>query len=195
MSMDLKPLYLHQLLALLPPGAAWPRDPGTVRHGQLSAIARSLATVHARADQLLEEADPRSAAELLIDWERVAGLPDPCTGPAETTAERRDRVVARLTARGGQSRVYFIGVAAALGYAVTIEEFPTACCEDPSDVGLNPWPWPRTWMVHAPAETVRELPADGASDEPLRTWGNQALECALHRHQPAHTNLLIAYGD
>lgn len=186
--------YLQQLIASAPPGIGTPVA-GSQRWLMWHALARSLARVDRRVDDLLAEADPRTTTEMLADWERVAGLPDACTGQAETTAERRDRVVARLTARGGQSAAYFIQVAAALGYDITIEEFPTLTCEDPCDGGLNPWPWPYTWMVHAPAETIREMPCDGASDEPLRTWGNQALECLLNRNKPAHTNLIIAYGS
>ncbi|MEW5727711.1 MAG: putative phage tail protein [Pseudomonadota bacterium] len=187
--------YLSQLMALLPPGAAWPRDPDTLRARLLGAVAEQLAGAHNRLLDLIEEADPRTTQELLTDWERVCGLPDACTGQAETTSERRDRVVARMTARGGQSPAYFTALAAALGYQVTIEECWPLACDDASDGCLNPWPWPLTWFVHAPESTVRLMTCDGAADEPLADWGNQALECTIRRWAPAHTTPIFAYGD
>lgn len=186
--------YTQLLIAALPPGITVPAA-GSLKWKLLHGIARSLARVDGRVDDLLAESLPRQTSEMVTDWERVAGLPDLCAGQPETLAERRDQIVARLTATGGQSAAYFIGVAAELGYAVTIEEHFTLTCADPCDGGLNPWPWPRTWTAHAPAQTIRELPCDGASDEPLRTWGNHPLECALSRWKPAHTNVLFAYGD
>lgn len=70
--------YLAQLAALLPPGAALPREPDSVLMRLLSAPAAELARVEARAAALLDEADPRVAADLFEAWERVAGLPDDC---------------------------------------------------------------------------------------------------------------------
>lgn len=187
--------YIAQAQRLLPAGPIWPRHPEAVLTRLLAGFADFLAVVDADARTFIEEADPRTTQAFLEDWEKETGLPDICSGLAETMAERRDQVVARLVARGGQSAAYFIEVAAALGYAVTIEEHFTLTCADPCDGCLNPWPWPRTWTVHAPAETIRDLSCNGASDEPLRTWGNQPLECALSRWSPAHTNVLFAYGD
>ncbi len=187
--------YLAQQQQLLPAGDAWPRDKDATLTKLLRAFADGWAAIHQRVLDLLRERDPRTAAELLADWETECGLPDPCTGQSESTDERRARVHARLTARGGQSRGYFKRLAQALGYDVTIEEFRVLTCEDPSDGGLNPFPWPRAWVVHAGAQLVRELACDGTCAEPLRTWGDQALECTIRRYAPAHTTVHFAYGD
>jgi len=188
--------YRDQLVALLPPGAAWITEPGSTRWQLLTALAAELARIDARAADLREEADPRDTAELLPDWERVAGLPDPCAGQASTLAERRQRLVRALTARGGQSRAYFIGVAAKLGFAVTIEEFRPFLCTSDCDDALNPAAagWPFVWRVRAPAETVRPFTANSGCNEPLNAWGNQILECVIGRLKPAHTTVFFAYG-
>jgi uncharacterized protein YmfQ (DUF2313 family) len=188
--------YRDQLISLQPPGAAWTTEPGSTRWNMLTALAVEVARIDLRAAELREEADPRTTVEMLPDWERVAGLPDPCAGQAQTLAERRQRLVAKLAARGGQSRAYFIGVAAQLGYTVTIEEFPQFTCTSRCNEALNPASvrWQYAWRVRAPANTVRVMTCQSGCDEPLATWGNQILECVLGRLKPGQTTLIFAYG-
>lgn len=188
--------YTAQLQALLPRGRAWPRQPGAVLTRLLAGLAGALARTHNRALDLLDEADPRTTVELLADWERVAGLPDSCLPATGTVQERRDALVARLTARGGQSRRFFIDLAAALGFTVTITEFrPFRAGAAAAGDALTNGDWVFTWRVEAPATTVREFRAgSSAAGEPLRIWGNALLECALGRVKPAHTIVLFGYG-
>ncbi len=188
--------YLYQLQALLPPGKAWSRDPDAVLSKLLLAMGDGLARAARRAEDLLEEIDPRTTVELLPDWERVAGLPDPCAGPSPTLATRQAILTAKLISRGGQSRAYLIGVAAALGYTITIEEFRLLTCQSACDAALNTNPWRFAWRVHAPAVTVKNMTCQSGCDEPLRSWGNAVLECTLNRLKPAHTHIIFAYdGD
>ncbi len=107
----------------MPPGAAWPRAAAAMLTRLLDALAAEFHRADARAANLVEEADPRTAHELLADWERMAGLPDECYPEANTLERRRRALVSRLTRPGGQSRRYFIGLAAALGYGVAVTEF------------------------------------------------------------------------
>jgi uncharacterized protein YmfQ (DUF2313 family) len=160
----------------------------------LTALAVEFARIDMRAAELREEADPRTTVEMLPDWERVAGLPDPCAGQAQTLAERRQRLVAKLAARGGQSIAYFVGIAAQLGYTVTIEEFRVFTCVSRCIDALNPPPWQHAWRVRAPTNTVRTMTAESGCDEPLASWGNQILECVIGRLKPAHTHVIFAYG-
>lgn len=187
--------YTEQLQALMPTGPAWPRDPDAGLTKLLGVIGSELAAVDGRARQVIEEADPRKALEMLGDWERVAGLPDPCAGLDQTLAGRRERLVQKLTTRGGQSRAYFIQLAAALGYAVTITEFRPFTCNSYCDDGLDPDPWRFVWRVNAPAITIRDMTCNSGCDEPIRAWGNEVLECAITRHKPAHTNVIFGYGS
>jgi len=115
--------YRQQLMALLPPSDVLDISDGSQLHSLLDAMAAELARVDGRVDDVLRETDPRSASELLSDWETELGLPSACAPLATSLGERRDAAHTKLTERGGQSRQYFIDLAAKLGFAVTITEF------------------------------------------------------------------------
>lgn len=186
--------YLRQLQALLPPGRAWPRDEEATLTRLLRAAADGLARIDARASGPLREADPRAAAELLPDWERVLGLPDTCTPAGASLAQRRAAAHAKLTDRGGQSRAYFIALAGRLGFDIGITEFsPFTCQSACADPATSPT-WRFAWRVEAPETTVLDMTCRASCNDPLRTWGNARLECEIRRRQPAHTHLLFAYG-
>ncbi|WP_251976707.1 YmfQ family protein [Salinicola avicenniae] len=190
--------YREQLAALLPQGAVWPRDGDARLSTLLVALAQEFARVDRRADDVIRESDPRRALELLEDWERNYGLPEPCVANLEQTLqERRDALVSKMTTTGGQSRRYFIDICAALGYDVTIEEFrPFRVGQSCVGDDLTNGPWQFTWRVRAPAVTVRTFKAGrSAVGEPLRKWGNELLECKVSRLAPAHTIVQFAYGD
>lgn len=185
--------YLKQLQALLPQGPAWSREPDAVLTKLLTAFAEEFARVDGRIDGLLNEADPRTTSELLEDWERVAGLPDLCTGIPETIAQRRELLVAKLTNTGGQSRQFFIDLAAKLGYDITITEFKRFRVTSRVNEQLTNADWSYAWRVNAQQDTVRTFRVNGRVSEPLATWGNQPLECMITRLKPAHTHVQFAY--
>lgn len=190
--------YREQLKALLPPGQAFPRDPGTTLHDLLDGMSIELSRVDGRANVLPQEANPATAAELLPDWERVAGLPDKCSGVLEETLQgRRNALLTKLTSTGGQSADYFIELAASLGYTVTIEVFrPFRVGRSRVGDSLTNGPWAFTWLVRAPEVSVTSFRVGrSAVGERLRTWGNDTLECKLNQLKPAHTIALFAYGD
>lgn len=85
--------YARMLKALLPPGQLR-LDEDAVLSGAVEGAAEELARISQRAADLLEESDPRTATELLPDYERVLKLPS--TGTLE---ERRARVVSWLLRR------------------------------------------------------------------------------------------------
>lgn len=193
--------YLVHLQALLPAGPAWPREPEAVLTKMLLAQADGLARVHNRTADLIEEADPRTAYELLSDWERVAGLPDPCSaGIATTLQERRAALVTRLTATGGQSVAYFTGLANTLGYDVTIAEFrPFECGQSQCADHLNGGHECRhDWLVtvHGPRITLFRCGESECGDLLGKITRAEDLECLLHRLKPGHTTLHVFYeGD
>lgn len=186
--------YARQLQQLLPPGAAWNLEPGSRLSRLLRAIAEELARLDGRGETLLNEADPRTIDEMLVDWERALGLPDPCVGAGQTLAQRRAAVVARYTSVGGQAPAYYIAVALALGYTVTIKEFNPYDVDDDVESPLYGDDWAYAWEVNAPLHTVGEFSVDDPCEEPLAWWSNAALECVLNRLKPAHTILLFTYG-
>ncbi|NKE43589.1 DUF2313 domain-containing protein [Roseomonas frigidaquae] len=181
--------------ALMPTGPVWPRETGATQTRILAGVAATAARLRARARALLDDAFPASAFYLLPEWEEALGLPDACSGAAPTLQGRRDQVVARLTARGGQSRAYFIGVAAALGFPVTIREFaPFRIGGSVVGAPLLGDDWAFAWEISAPEQVIRAFElGTSVVGEPLRSWGNGALECVLRRLAPAHTILIFAY--
>jgi len=189
--------YASLLKNLLPPGVAFPREPGTDLERVLLGCAVEFSRIEARADQLAIDVNPQDTTELLSDWERAAGLPDKCSGVLETTIQgRRNALVAKLSSTGGQSIEYFISVAEALGYTITITTF------DPFRVGvssvgqaLTNGAWQYAWQISAPETTVVSFRVGmSAVGEALRSWGNDALECKIRQLAPAHTVPIFSYG-
>lgn len=85
--------YARMLSELLPPGRLWSLVSSTL-HNVLLASADELERIDGRAADMIEEADPSTATELLAEYERELGLDE-----AATDAERRARIVSRLVAR------------------------------------------------------------------------------------------------
>lgn len=167
--------YRDQLAQLLPKGKLWER----VLEGRLGqvlhALADEFARVHDRAQDVLEEADPRTADELLEGWERVAGLDG-----KGTDDERRAVLWAHLTARGGQSSTYYIGLASNLGVEVTIETVtPFRCDRSTVETPLYDDEWAFVWWVTGPAATSATVQAQ--------------VEALFQLHRPAHTIVHFAW--
>lgn len=189
--------YLRQLQALLPPGPAWPADDEATLTKLLAALSKELARVDGRAWQLIEEADPRTTAELFLDWERVAGLPDACVlafDDAQTVDQRRAALVGKLSTLGGQSPAYFIGLAAAIGYAVSITEYRAHTVNDDVEFPLFGEAWNFAWQVSAALNTVTDITVESTVEDPIAAWGNALLECVINRLKPAHTIAIFSYA-
>lgn len=188
--------YNEQIEQLLPQGQAWPREAGTTMRQLTRALAEEFARIDARGQDMLREALPQTTLELLAEWERVAGLPDPCVTTSQTIQERRNALLARLSSSGGQSRAFFIALAEYLGFTVTITEFRPfragiSCAGDPA----CDTEWTFVWRINAPETTVTYFRAgQSAAGEPLRKWGNELLECVMSRVKPAHTHLIFGYS-
>ncbi|HIG8794094.1 TPA: YmfQ family protein [Raoultella terrigena] len=187
--------YRQALQALIPTGRAWPRDPDTVQ----AAVLMSLAASFQRSDNdglgILSGAFPQTATIMLPEWEKALGLPDDCSiGEVDTIAKRQNAIVSKFISTGGQSKSYFIGIAKALGYNITIKEYRQArsglsVCGD----GLNGDDWPFVWLVEG-EETNISYARVGLSycGDPLRSWGNRQLECRLSALSPSYT--LVKFG-
>jgi len=121
--------YAYAFMNLLPQGQAWPKEPGSTLERSVNGLSQYWGTVDARAADLLErESDPRTTIELLPDWERAWGLPDPCMKTPQTISERQRALVQRITLLGAQSRAWFIDVATWSGQHITIDEFSPWIC-------------------------------------------------------------------
>lgn len=190
--------YARMLKQLLPPGAIWKLESDTLTSNQLMAIADELARVDARGGNLIDEWDPRTALELLAEWENALGLPDDCLDAVPVTiAERRLAVVQKLASRGGQSRAFYVELAALAGFAVTIEEFSAQVLRSGFRCGsrLYGTDWAYAWRVTSDSgeAPVRFRVGVSRTGDRLVTGGSE-IECIIRRAAPAHTIVLFSYA-
>lgn len=204
--------YAEAFAGLLPSGAAWPRDPASVLMRLLRGQAEIWGSVDSRAADLLErETDPRSAADLLSEWERAFGLPDPCVQEPLTIEERRIVIVQRMTTEGGQSRAFFYAVAAKLGYVIRIKErapfmagVSRAGDTRASALAGEAYRWevgpPEirfSWTVVVSGLRLAWFRAGSGQagvDPHLRISLASDLECLIRRWKPAHTEIVFDYS-
>ena len=188
--------YFAMIVELLPKGPAWTHEEGGILWAIVDTWAEELARVHARIDALIEESDPRTTYELITDWERVCGLPD-CPLAGQSLAERRAAIVNKLTTVGGQSRAYFIAVAASLGYTVTIDEFyPFIAGIGRAGDAVYDVEAMYMWRVNVPDKTLFYFHAglSTAGDRLLWWYPDECLENTIRRLAPAHTYVIFNYS-
>lgn len=193
--------YADQMRALLPRGRAWLAEQGSVLAGLFSGIAEEFARIDARLGQLLDEADPSTALELLTEWERMAGLPDACLPVTGSITERQRRVARKIAAQGGQSRAFLIDQAAMLGLAVEIEEFRPLASGFRSGSPCYGVDWRFAFRVRVlpfSAETGLRIMTDrfhsgSRSGDRLRSFSVSELECVIRRAAPAHVAVMFSY--
>jgi uncharacterized protein YmfQ (DUF2313 family) len=204
--------YGQQFALLFPTGPAWPTAEESVFQRTIRGIAAIFGLVAQRADDLLVvESDPRSTIELLEDWERAFGLPDPCAAEPLTIADRQRTLVNRITAEGGQSVAFFKAVAAALGYTIAVHEFSPFMCgvsrvgdtrsvDEPDDGHrweVGPQSMRFYWTVKLSATRLswfRVASGQVGVDPHLRIALATDLECVIRRWKPAHTEVLFDYS-
>lgn len=208
--------YAAALISLLPTGPAWPRDPGSILVAALTGLAEYWGFVDSRAADLLErESDPRLTVELLPDWERAWGLPDPCISTPQTIAARQKMLVLWMTMIGGQSRAFFTSIAAWLGYTITITEFAPFMVgvSRVGDTGLDnvkvgglvtdprweigPPEMRFYWTVHVGGISLQWFRCGSGQtgvDPHLRIGVPLDLECIFNRWKPAQTQIVFDFS-
>lgn len=171
----------EQLKRLLPPGSALRRDPDSNTHKLMLALADELARVDGRRNDAAEEMFASTVDELLPEWEKEYGLPDPCVEAAQTIPERIAALIGKVTGVGGQTPQFYIDLAGRLGINITIDELSGF------QLGINGMgdplggaEWNHTWQVTAQANTS--------------TAQRQQLECLFERLKPAHTRVIFEYS-
>lgn len=191
--------YQDAMLQLLPPGAAWSRDPASVMGRMMLALGDEFARLDARIAALIDEADPRTTLELLVDWERVAGLPDACAGAPDAIGERRLALVNKLAARGEQSITYFTGIASRLGYYVEIIETNAIKAGFRAGSRCTGDAWRFAWIVHVVVSSAEyrqsyaQFRVGSHAGDRLRGFSALSLECLIRRAKPAHSEVIFRY--
>jgi len=189
--------YRAQLQALLPTGPAWPRAEEAALTRLLDGWAEEFARVEARVDQLLDEYDPRTAYELLPEWEIALGLPDPCTAASTTIAARQLACWRKLAYQAGQTPAFYTALAASIGFEIEIHEFdPNVDDYDASlaaEVAAGRWRY--VWRVHVLNGGVFNYMVAGDPAGTALLDGDAALdlECIITAARPAHTLVIFSY--
>jgi len=182
------------LLGLLPPVSYAPQAPGI--RASCAADGLALDRAHADAEKALGPLTPFRALAWLEDYERVYGLPGPCTRPGLTLGERISALAIALQERGGISRAYFQRLAKVLGYEVGVREHKPFRAGSRAGEPLTNGDWRYAWTVQAPAQTTHHFRAGRSrAGEQLSRWGDELLECLIRSRKPSHTIVHFAYGE
>ncbi|HEX9842408.1 MAG TPA: putative phage tail protein [bacterium] len=187
--------YLSQLKALLPLGAALRAPAGSWLEALLAAWAEEFARVEAAGERLVAEADPRTAAELLPEWNRALGLPDGCTPAIQTLQEERETITARYAEEGDVTADGWIARALALGHSITLEEGrPSRCGVMQCGDELRPETAVFELRITAPTALTHPFEAGAAqAGDPLGAFDTDRLQCELRRIRQAHTALTFIF--
>jgi uncharacterized protein YmfQ (DUF2313 family) len=165
-----------------------------VSDADIALEGQVLDDVEAQAKELLGEMFPDRSVRCLTDWERVCAL---VPAADATLQSRRDNVVRKLRERGGLSRKYFIALAVAMGYTITIDEL------QPFMAG-----WSRAgdplyeeevrfiWRVRVSGQALYYFRAGlSTAGERLLWWPSvTALEDLFNSLKPAHTYIIFDYS-
>ena len=183
--------YAAHLSALLPPGAAWARAPGSVLQRLLAGLAAGFARLDAAASALPADANPTTSYWLLPDWERAVGLPDACTGVGSTVPGRRAAVLQKLVTPETAHISEFRRVAGYHGVTLRITELDQARAEAIQDLDTANGRWRYVMWISIPTSAnVRYFTTLSDVLTPLAGWdgvpGHAELECRLREMAPAH---------
>jgi len=166
--------YKHALYALLPSGPIWPSQAGEqpVWDDLIDSIAPEFQRVDARGEDLIQEAIPQADGstypdELLEDWERVAGLPEPCTTVIGTETNRRQALIAKLRGPGSPTAAKFLEILA--GYGITGDIVQGYYTIDSIDRTTGGSKTPPLWVFAATGSVTYNdgVGPDGATDADL----------------------------
>lgn len=171
----------------------FPIELGGDHSADLAIDGAHLDAAQRSGETLLAEIFPDQTSRLLADWERVLGIVPGADYPLQF---RRELVVRKIRERGGLSRSYFIGLAAALGYTIEIiEPIPFMVGwgrigdrMDGADVCYQ-------WGVRILGQPVyRFRVGESAVGERLLWWRSQTLlEDIIRELKPAHTFVYFIY--
>jgi uncharacterized protein YmfQ (DUF2313 family) len=177
--------YARQMKQLLPWGSIWPFSPSSWLSTLLVGFGDELARIDARAEDVVNEWDPSTAVQMLEDWERVLGLPEPGQKLSPITGERQIAATLKYLSRGGATPVYFEALAARLGFVATVTETATHTWTMIVDLASSPAAYTlRTAQFRSGSARSGDRVSNRSVDE---------LERVIKKAKPAHTVALFVY--
>lgn len=192
--------YLEMIWSLYPSGLAWVRENGALDKLN-TVIAAELLKIDGRIKALMNEADPRTTSEMIIDWERVWGLPDECTLLGSTIQERRAAIISKMIMAGGMSPAFYQALIREMGYdadnliewkpLVIGERLTTGTMTDPDPLTRFCW----GWAVYGLNANMFECGISECLD-PLGDWSEgEELLCRMNKLKPAHTKVIFNFME
>ena len=184
--------YVSMVQALLPEGMAWPRRPDAVLTQLLSAWADEYTRFDGRVDDLFSECIPTQCREQITNWETILGL----SAAGLSIDQRRAAIATRLSSIGGQSRQYFIALAALLGFVgITIDEFRPMTCNGNCNAALTSLDDAYVWRVNLSAVGgVFIASCNSDCNSPLSSWGHSLIEGVFRQLRAADTDVIFVYA-
>ena len=172
----------------------FPIDLGDEFGKDIELEGKHLDSAQARVDEMLNEMFPDKTYELLSSWERVCGI---MPGADDTLQMRRDTVIRKLRELGRLDRKYFIDVAAAIGYTITVEELhPFMAGLSYAGDTLYVEESIFVWRVKISGQALYYFRAgQSTAGERLLWWPVQTVpENILNELKPAHTFIIFDYS-
>lgn len=190
--------YKEMVWALYPKGLAWIRENGVLDKLN-TAIAAELLKLEGRINTCLDEADPRTTAEMISDWERVWGLPDECSPLGATLQERRTAIISKMLISGGMPPIFYQRLIESMGYDVDDliewkplvigERLTTGTMTDPDPMTRFNW----GWGIRGFSANMFECGVSQCYD-PLGDWSDATeLVCRINKLKPAHTAVIFNF--
>ncbi|MCE7510249.1 putative phage tail protein [Alloalcanivorax xenomutans] len=166
--------FTNQLVLLQPPGIGLPTEPDSGWYQLLAGLAAEFERIDGRSADLTKEITLQPGAiELLDEWEDALGINDDPIVPTDPD-DRRNNVVAKLSAIGGQTPAYFVGLAERFGVDAVITEMR------PFEMGVHGMgdpiggsEWRHVWKFTTVSEVSDAMAA--------------SITAAVERYKPAHT--------
>lgn len=184
--------HANLLAQLLPPGSYAPN--AKLLSVELKAEGAQLDAVQLSAQGLLNGVTPFLAGPILVDWERLLGLE-----PAGGYQQRLQAVLAKLAETGGLSIPYFIELARAMGYAISINELQpfwvdySHCDQDVIYEEDVIWVW-QVLVDGSQGAVSYSFYADASCvGDRLLSFGDPVIEAVFEDLKPAHTFVYFAY--
>ena len=173
--------YSDLLHRLSPRGRLWDSLPAGLQD-LYDGIGGVLASVHNRVLDVLLEANPLTADEMLDQWLAAYGLPEPGSVLPASREDRRALLIAKLTTRRGQSVARMLAICSACGATASVDEW--------FDAGR-----PHTWRLVLGSDCIRFRCGVSKCGEKLVDFTDvgAAVRSQIDRAKPAHT--IVEYWD
>jgi len=145
-------------------------------------------------NEVSENYDPTKTTSLIVEWEKLVGIPDSCLGNSGNLEERRINILLKLSGINATTAKQFETVAAVLGFTVTVT--------NGIDVGSFPLTFPIILLSAATAPFTIVVNLD-SSLEPsgfpltfpitLTSSAPELLKCFFNKLKPANTVVIFRY--